>query len=138
MNNFFCNHKTQKSDPEHTFSEIDINYRRDYSKGKSFKVSIWNEVDTYNNDDFIQDFVIYDQILWVRADSTPSTNEPPTEGPWIKVMEGVSDVQFKEEGNKIFWKYEDESEWKTLFELASVTRDEIIDMLNGMDIGSNK
>ena len=135
MNNFFCNHKTQKSDPEHTFSEIDINYRRDYSKGKSFKVSIWNEIDTYNNDDFIQDFVIYNQSLWARIDSTPSTNEAPTEGPWAKVMDGVSDVQFKEEGNKIFWKYEDESEWKDLFELDVVSESEIKNMLK--DIAAN-
>ena len=139
MNNFFCNHKTQKSDPEHTFSEIDINYRRDYSKGKSFKVSIWNEVDTYNNDDFIQDFVIYNQSLWARIDRTPSTNEVPTEGPWAKVMDGVSDVQFKEEGNKIFWKYEDESEWKDLFELDVVSESEIRNMLKDIatDVDSN-
>lgn len=139
MNNFFCNHKTQKSDPEHTFSEIDINYRRDYSKGKSFKVSIWNEIDTYNNDDFIQDFVIYNQSLWARIDSTPSTNEVPTEGPWTKVMDGVSDVQFKEDGNKIFWKYEDESEWKDLFELDVVSESEIKNMLKDIatDVDSN-
>ncbi len=139
MNNFFCNHKTQKSDPEHTFSEIDINYRRDYSKGKSFKVSIWNEIDTYNNDDFIQDFVIYNQSLWARIDSTPSINEVPTEGPWTKIMDGVSDVQFKEEGNKIFWKYEDESEWKDLFELDVVSESEIKNMLKDIatDVDSN-
>ena len=134
MNNFFCNHKTQKSDPEHTFSEIDINYRRDYSKGKSFKVSIWNEIDTYNNDDFIQDFVIYNQSLWARIDSTPSTNEVPTEGPWTKVMDGVSDVQFKEENNKIYWKYEDESEWDLLFELDVVSEEEIKDILKDITV----
>lgn len=103
MNNFFC-------DPG-----VDLNYKRDYSKGKSFRVSIWNEIDTYNNDDFIQDFVIYGQALWVRIDSTPSTNEIPTEPSWKKVLEEVSRVEFEEKDNTVYWKYEDESEWNVLF-----------------------
>lgn len=127
MNNFFTNN----------------NYSRTYSKGKSFKFSIWNSRDTYNNDEFVQDFVQYNKKLWACISSNPVTNIPPylsddKNKPWELVLEGVSDVEFKQVENNIQWKYEDESEWKTLFELASVTRDEIVDMLKGLDIGSNK
>ena len=38
---------------------------RNYSKGKSFKFSKWNELDTYNNDEFVQDWVVYEGKLYV-------------------------------------------------------------------------
>ena len=53
MDNFFFNNKISKSS----------NYSREFSKGKSFKFSIWNETDTYNNDMFVQDFVTYNHSL---------------------------------------------------------------------------
>lgn len=120
MNNFFTNN----------------NYSRTYSKGKSFKFSVWNSADTYNNDEFIQDFVQYDRKLWACVSKTPLTNICPSEGDdrWELVLEGVSDVEFKQTGNNIQWKYEDDSEWRTLFELSSVTEEEIKEMLEGLDI----
>ena len=39
------------------------NFLREYSKGKSFQFSTWNPYDTYNNDEFIQDFVKYNKKL---------------------------------------------------------------------------
>lgn len=63
MNNFFFNNKLSKSDPSQEFKETSSNYLREFSKGKSFKFSIWNETDTYNNDMFVQDFVTYNQSL---------------------------------------------------------------------------
>lgn len=125
---FFGDHEVQKSNPEYIFSEIDSNYRREFSKGKSFKVSIWNEVDTYNNDDFIQDFVIYNQALWARIDPTPSINEIPTEPSWAMLLEGVAHIEFEEKDNKVYWKYEDESEWKVLF--SGVSEEVIIQAIN--------
>ena len=51
------------------------NFIRNYSRGKSFKFSEWNSVDTYNNDSFIQDWVVYRGILWVCKKT--NTNQAP-------------------------------------------------------------
>lgn len=121
MDNFFTNNKTSS------------NYSRTYSKGKSFKFSVWNSKDTYNNDEFVQDFVQWNQKLW--AAKKTSTNIPPIQGDyWELVVDGVSDVEFKQENNRILWKYEDDLEWKDLFELASVSEDQIRKMLEDLDI----
>lgn len=62
-NFFFGRNKNIKTDSSQEFKEISSNYTRDFSKGKSFKFSIWNEADTYNNDEFVQDFVKYNNKL---------------------------------------------------------------------------
>lgn len=132
-NFFFGKNKFSKSESNQEFTEISSNYSRTYSKGKSFKFSIWNEVDTYNNDDFVQDFVQWNQKLW--AAKKTSTNIPPAQGEyWELIVEGVSDVEFKQEDNRILWKYEDDLEWKDLFELDSVSEDQIKKMLEDLDI----
>lgn len=132
-NFFFGKNKFSKSESNQEFTEISSNYSRTYSKGKSFKFSIWNEVDTYNNDEFVQDFVQWNQKLW--AAKKTSTNIPPTQGEyWELIVEGVSDVEFKQEDNRILWKYEDDLEWKDLFELDSVSEEQIKKMLEDLDI----
>lgn len=75
MDNFFSCGKTS-------------NYSRDYSKGKSFKFSEWNETDYYNNDEFIQDWVTCDGVLWVCLKN--NTNERPYEGSdyWTLAISG--------------------------------------------------
>lgn len=73
MDNFFSCGKTS-------------NYSRDYSKGKSFKFSEWNEKDTYNNDEFVQDWVKYNGKLYICIKT--NTNVPPTSGTdeWLEVL----------------------------------------------------
>jgi hypothetical protein len=52
MNNFFTGNTSGN------------NFSRDFSKGKSFQFSgTWNPTTVYNNDGFIQDFVVHDQKL---------------------------------------------------------------------------
>ena len=60
---------------------------RNYSKGKSFKFSKWNELDTYNNDEFIQDWVVYEGKLYVCIKT--NTNVIPLES---KEWEFVNNV----------------------------------------------
>ena len=123
MNNFF------------TGSNKGTNFTRSYSRGHSFKFSIWQADQTYNNDEFVQDFVKHNNILWVAK--TTSTNVVPSEDLtqtyWEPILEGVSNVEFKQEENKILWKYEDSEEWNFLFELASVSREQIKKMLDDID-----
>ena len=126
MNNFFTNN----------------NYSRTYSKGKSFKFSVWNAFDTYNNDEFVQDFVQYGQKLWACVSNAPLTNVRPSENDnrWELVVDGVSDVEFKQvESNgqtQILWKYEDadDNSWIPLFTILSVSDREIDEMLKGIEI----
>ena len=124
MNNFF------------TGSNKGTNFTRSYSRGHSFKFSIWQADQTYNNDEFVQDFVKHNNILWVAK--TTSTNVVPSEDLtqtyWEPILEGVSNVEFKQEENKILWKYEASEEWKDLFELASVSREQIKKMLEDLEI----
>ena len=110
------------------------NYSRTYSKGKSFKFSVWNENDTYNNDEFVVDFVQWDKSLW--AAKKTSTNIVPSEGDyWELVIKGVSDIEFRQTDNRIEYRYKDPtSEWKDLFELASVSEDQIKKMLEDLEI----
>lgn len=117
----------------------EYNFIREYSKGKSFKFSNWNESDTYNNDEFVQDFVKYDKKLWACVSKVPVVNIPPYESndkdaPWELILEGVSDIEFRQVGNQIQWKYEDNNEWYLLFELASVSKQEILDLLDNLNI----
>jgi len=72
MDNFFCN---KHSD----------NFTREFSKGKSFKFSEWVVDDCYNNDEFVQDWVTHNGILY--ACNAQETKEEPREGnDWIKVL----------------------------------------------------
>lgn len=126
MNNFFTNN----------------NYSRTYSKGKSFKFSVWNASDTYNNDEFVQDFVQYGQKLWACVSNSPLTNVRPSENDnrWELVVDGVSDVEFKQvesnEQTQILWKYEDadDNSWIPLFTILSVSDREIDEMLKGIEM----
>ena len=122
MDNFFTGNKQSS------------NYSRTYSKGKSFKFSVWNSKDTYNNDEFVQDFVQWDKTLW--AAKKTSTNILPKEGEyWELIVKGVSDIEFRQVDNRIEYRYIDPtSEWKDLFELASVSEDQIRKMLEDLDI----
>ena len=115
-------------------TKLSDNFRRNYSKGKSFKFSVWNESDTYNNDEFVVDFVQWDKSLW--AAKKTSTNIVPSEGDyWELVVKGVSDIEFRQTDNRIEYRYIDPtSEWKGLFELASVSEDQIKKMLEDLDI----
>lgn len=135
---------TKTLDIENFFgnSRNEYNFLREYSKGKSFKFSNWNSYDTYNNDEFVQDFVKYDKKLWACISKTPVINIPPYEStdpnaPWELILEGVSDVEFRQVGNQIQWKYEDKSEWYLLFELVSVSKQEILEMLDNINIEYN-
>ena len=142
MNNFFFNNKISKSDPSQEFKEISSNYSREFSKGKSFKFSIWNETDTYNNDMFVQDFVTHNQSLWACR-ATELTNIPPdlerdvpsnNNRLWDRILDGVSDIVFDQDGNKIVWRYEDESTWRDLIELDVVSESEIKNMLAELEV----
>lgn len=42
----------------------DYNISRNYNRGKSFRFSKWEYGEVYKNDDFIQDFVSFDGILY--------------------------------------------------------------------------
>ena len=114
--------------------EISTNYVREFSKGKSFDFHIWNSKDCYNNDEFIIDFVKYDQKLWAALKT--SINEVPYKGSeyWEVVAEGVANVEFRQVENQIQWKYEDEIEWRYLFEMCSVSESEIKEMLKDLNI----
>lgn len=143
MNNFFFgDNRISKSDPTQEFKEISLNYSREFSKGKSFKFSIWNETDTYNNDMFVQDFVTYNQSLWACR-ATELTNVPPdlerdvpsnNNRLWDRILDGVSDIVFDQDGNKIVWRYEDESTWRELIELDTVSESEIKNMLAELEV----
>lgn len=115
------------------------NFLREYSKGKSFQFSTWNPYDTYNNDEFIQDFVKYNKKLWACVSKTPIINIPPYESndldaPWELILDGVSNIEFRQVGNQIQWKYEDGTEWYLLFELTSVSKQEILEMLDDLSL----
>ncbi len=133
-NFFFGKNKFSKSESNQEFAEISSNYSRTYSKGKSFKFSVWNKNDTYNNDEFVVDFVQWNKSLW--AAKKTSTNIVPSEGDyWELVVKGVSDIEFRQTDNIIEYRYKDPtSEWKDLFELASVSDDQIKKMLEDLDI----
>lgn len=86
--------KTAKEKPivdecKHGFfmNETDTNnFIRNYSKGKSFKFSEWNELDTYNNDEFVQDWVTHKGVLWV-CNITNTNHEPELKSEfWTKVL----------------------------------------------------
>ena len=141
-NFFFGDNRISKSDPTQEFKEISLNYSREFSKGKSFKFSIWNETDTYNNDMFVQDFVTYNQSLWACR-ATELTNIPPdlerdvpsnNNRLWDRILDGVSDIVFDQDGNKIVWRYEDESTWRELIELDIVSESEIKNMLAELEV----
>lgn len=150
MNSFFTegiNNQSKPFVPKETnvnqntdsFFSVNVssdNFRRNYSKGKSFKFSIWNEADTYNNDAFIQDFVKCNNKLWACVSNDPVTNIVPSEtsDQWELILEGVSNVEFHQIENKIQWKYEDEQAWKDLVVLDSVSESEIKSMLEGLEI----
>lgn len=133
-NFFFGKNKFSKSEGSQEFGEPSSNYSRSFAKGKSFRFSVWNAADTYNNDDFVQDFVQWDKTLW--AAKKTSTNVEPSEGEcWELIMKGVSDIEFRQVENRIEYRYIDPtSEWEILVELASVSVDQIKDMLEDLDI----
>lgn len=120
-------------------NKSEYNFLREYSKGKSFQFSTWNPYDTYNNDEFVQDFVKYDKKLWACVSKTPVINIPPYEStdldaPWELILDGVSNMEFRQVGNQIQWKYEDGTEWYLLFELVSVSKNEILEMLDNLGL----
>ena len=115
-------------------AKLSNNFRRNYSRGKSFKFSVWNESDTYNNDEFVVDFVQWDKSLW--AAKKTSTNIVPSEGDyWELIVKGVSDIEFRQIDNRIEYRYKDPtSEWEKVFELVSVSEDQIKKMLEDLEI----
>ena len=68
-------------------------FTRNFSKGKSFQFSTWNPIDTYNNDAFVQDWVVYNGLLW--ACQTLNINTPPgTDDSWIRVLDSKDISEF--------------------------------------------
>lgn len=114
------------------------NYSRTYSKGKSFKFSEWNAEDVYNNDEFIQDFVKYDNKLWACRE-VKSYNDPPSESKWILVLDGVADLNFQvpvDNPNKIQWKCGQNNEWNDLIEFDTISENSITEMLEDLEMQS--
>ena len=127
MNNFFTGNTSGN------------NFSRDFSKGKSFQFSgTWNRTTVYNNDGFIQDFVVHNQKLWACIKNVSVNSEPSeTNNDWILILDGVSDVEFRknpENQNEIQWKYEDDEIWRDLIEFDIVSEDQIKKMLEDLDI----
>jgi hypothetical protein len=65
-----------------------VNRFRNYSKGKSFKFSIWNELDTYNNDDFVQDWVVFNGKVYVCIKCNTNV-KPGTSDHWQVVLDDL-------------------------------------------------
>lgn len=65
-----------------------VNRFRSYSKGKSFKFSEWNELDTYNNDEFIQDWVSFENKVYVCLKNNTNVR-PGTSDHWQPVLEEI-------------------------------------------------
>lgn len=69
------------------------NYSRTYSKGKSFKFSVWNPDDVYNNDEYIQDFVGFNNSLWACVGNNIIGEEPnELSGNWNLITKGLSNA----------------------------------------------
>lgn len=69
------------------------NYSRTYSKGKSFKFSVWNPDDVYNNDEYIQDFVGFNNSLWACIGNNIIGEEPnELSGNWNLITKGLSNA----------------------------------------------
>lgn len=127
MNNFFTGNTSGN------------NFSRDFSKGKSFQFSgTWNPTTVYNNDGFIQDFVVHNQKLWACIKNVSVNSEPSeTNNDWVLILDGVSDIEFRknpENQNEIQWKYEDDEIWRDLIEFDIVSEDQIKKMLEDLDI----
>lgn len=67
---------------------------REYSKGKSFRCWDWDEHkgQTYVNDEFYQDFVVYNHELYLCV--TTTTTEPGTSEDWILAVRQVEGKVF--------------------------------------------
>lgn len=70
MNNFFFSNKpTQKTTSNasnNTFDKCEIHSEsRDFKQGVSFRCRPFEYGITYHNDDFVQDFVIYKESLYM-------------------------------------------------------------------------
>ena len=123
MDNFFTGNRSND------------NFSRNFSKGKSFQFSgIWNETTTYNNDAFIQDFVVWEEKLWGCIVPTSTNSRPGNSNHWQLILEGVSDIVFDKDGNKIVWRYDDESTWRELIEFDIVSESEIKNMLDELNM----
>lgn len=60
MRSFFSNNSTQNSGQ----CGRSVEYSRSYEKGKSFNCTEYTKGETYYNNDFVQDFVIYEHCLY--------------------------------------------------------------------------
>lgn len=77
-------------------------YVNSTSKGKSFNFSEWNNLDAYNNNSFIQDFVTYNGALYACINSVPGGMDNPRTDTadgniqgryWIQVVKGIPGKQ---------------------------------------------
>jgi hypothetical protein len=86
MNNFFfSNNTTKKSSnnaPNNMFDKCEIHSEsRDFKQGVSFRCRPFEYGVTYHNDDFVQDFVIYNERLYMCLNEsvTLSPEEAPSD-----------------------------------------------------------
>lgn len=74
MRSFFVKDQTEQLDLKQNCNKIicskPIDYSRSYEKGKSFNCTKYEHGKTYYNNDFLQDFVIYNNCLYVCIKET--------------------------------------------------------------------
>lgn len=80
MRSFFSKNLTQNSGQ----CGGSVEYSRSYEKGKSFNCTEYIKGKTYHNNDFIQDFVIYEQCLYACIRETREI--PGDSGDWILIV----------------------------------------------------
>lgn len=65
-----------------------MNISRNYNRGKSFRFSDWEAGVVYKNDDFVQDFVKYKEVLYACV--APFTSKIPEKSKdWEVAVKGV-------------------------------------------------
>lgn len=80
MRSFFSNNSTQNSGQ----CGRSVEYSRSYEKGKSFNCTEYTKGETYYNNDFVQDFVIYEHCLYACVRETREV--PGISEDWILVV----------------------------------------------------
>lgn len=122
MSNFFVKNQVIPAESSDTccgsgfFQDCDSvdEFYREFHRGKSFWLDPakqpWSKDTTYYNDEFYQDFVMYDKQLYVCI-NTNSGSVPGTNGDWylaVPQLEGKSFYPTVDEDGNISW-----SEYKT-------------------------
>lgn len=91
MNNFFIKGQSESESIEQicgrTVCSKPIKYSRSYEKGKSFNCTEYEKGQVYYNNDFLQDFVIYDGNLYVCIRET--NDVPDNSEDWKLVISSI-------------------------------------------------